>query len=127
MPDAVKDLLIIIRRWMQYGSPEHHAYMRSARWRWLVQDRKGKIKHRCEACGYPKYLQGHHVTYKHLGFDNTNDIRIVCRACHWKITQLHRNGWPIPKATTYVIRQGRRKQRWKRWRWKVKRAVRRIT
>ena len=101
---------------MKYGSPEHHAHIRSARWRWLVEERKSKVGHKCEVCGFRKYLQGHHVTYERLGCERIGDIRIVCRACHWRITQLHRSGWPIPKATRYVIRTTKRRIKWKR-RW----------
>src|SRR5688572_5116698 len=99
--------------------------MVSAYWRALIARRKRHVGNKCEACEYPKYLQGHHVTYERLGHEHINDILIVCRACHLRITQLHRNGWPIPKATSYVIRTTRRRRWWKRRWWKIKRFIKR--
>lgn len=63
------------------AGPKYHEYIVSAEWkaksRTFIASR-GK----CEICGSIRQLQSHHKHYYTLGFEEQDDIRVLCADCH---------------------------------------------
>lgn len=70
--------------------PDYSAYLDSPRWKafrqWVLIVR-GR---RCERCGSPSRLAVHHVTYRRLGHEHLDDVRVLCEACHNALHALKR-------------------------------------
>jgi hypothetical protein len=60
-------------------------YLKSKEWRDI---RNRLLKERgfnCERCNSKKNLQIHHLTYERLGFEEDNDLVILCEKCHKEV------------------------------------------
>jgi 5-methylcytosine-specific restriction endonuclease McrA len=69
----------------------YHEYLNSKLWKQRRQAKLAKAKHRCEICGERDSLEVHHKTYAHLGNEDTNELIVLCRGCHWIAEQIRRN------------------------------------
>jgi hypothetical protein len=72
---------------INWGWWYRNIYLRS--WHWKIVRWKKKIQSlilygavKCEKCGSRKYLQFHHINYKHLGWERMSDLQILCRYHH---------------------------------------------
>ena len=77
----------------------YHEYLNSSTWKARRQAKLAKAKYRCENCGEKGYLEVHHKTYKNLGNEDTNDLIVLCKGCHWIAEQMRRNqDFKLPEA-----------------------------
>ena len=65
---------------------KYEKYLKSKRWlrrRALVIERSGGY---CEECGEKIGTKGevHHLTYRHFGNEQINELRYLCKKCHRK-------------------------------------------
>jgi 5-methylcytosine-specific restriction endonuclease McrA len=68
---------------MKTFSPSYHAYLSSEAWQ---RKRKAVLRragYRCERCHAAKPLDIHHLTYARFGNEEMDDLRALCRDCHW--------------------------------------------
>ena len=59
-------------------------YIQSDKW---VKTRCDAILYaegKCESCGSDKNLQVHHINYDNLGFEEPDDLIVLCGRCHMK-------------------------------------------
>ena len=63
-------------------SAEYIAYMQSDEWRSTRRIALTRAGNRCESCGESHGLEVHHLTYKRLGHELPNDLRVLCEDCH---------------------------------------------
>ena len=67
----------------------YHVYMKSGRW-FRFRDRILKRSgHKCEECKRPDNLQVHHLTYERLGYEKSQDVKVLCAFCHSLIDRHH--------------------------------------
>ena len=70
------------------SAEEKVTYLKSAYWYTLKQERLVIANHCCEVCGSINQLNLHHQVYSRLGWDDIDDVRIVCggsNGCHQAI------------------------------------------
>ena len=60
----------------------HHIDGFCAYWQNLTNRRFAAANWKCERCGRDGKLEGHHLHYETLGFEELEDIRARCRQCH---------------------------------------------
>ena len=63
-------------------SPEYDAYMQSDAWRSTRRAALMRAQNQCQECGETHGLEVHHLTYKRLGHELPNDLRVLCEDCH---------------------------------------------
>lgn len=77
---------------------KHYRVMRSRKWkglRWQVYLRQGRS---CKECKTPlgrKGWQCHHLHYNTLGYESSEDVVVLCKACHGK-----QHETPLPDRIT---------------------------
>jgi hypothetical protein len=68
---------------MPQHSEAYRAVLASDRWRWVRAEAVRRAGYRCERCGAPGRLDGHHWRgYRMLGHEAPEDVVMLCRACH---------------------------------------------
>ena len=61
----------------------YYKYLESDHWKQLREQTFERDGHRCQHCGTPKNLRGHHVIYrKDLEKCTPKDIMTLCDSCH---------------------------------------------
>lgn len=83
-PGEIRGAMLRRLRW---GQRAYRLYLRSDAWRAkraAVLERCGRV---CENCGagsglFPVSLDVHHLTYAHIGNEQLEDLRALCRDCH---------------------------------------------
>ena len=64
-------------------SSEYDAYLQSAKWKVFRLNILSKRGARCEDCGDPRRrVTIHHLTYKRLGRELPEDVKVLCNPCH---------------------------------------------
>ena len=72
-------------------SKKYRNYMHSNAWQ---QRRLAKLEAanwRCEYCGETDRLSVHHLTYERLGHEQTDDLIVLCKSCHWIANEMRKN------------------------------------
>ena len=70
----------------QYHYVDYHEYIHSEQWQKVRLERFRLDGFKCQLCGSGKNLEGHHVSYKHLGQpEEINDVVSLCKECHKKV------------------------------------------
>lgn len=67
------------------------AYLQSAEWHTLKNQRLKIAQYKCECCGSTTQLQCHHITYERLTAEHIDDLVILCgglNGCHQRIHNL---------------------------------------
>lgn len=67
------------------------AYLQSAEWHNLKNQRLKIAQYKCECCGSTTQLQCHHITYERLTAEHIDDLVILCggsNGCHQRIHNL---------------------------------------
>jgi len=65
---------------MPYG-----AYLQSAHWQSIRRDAQTRAKNRCQLCNSRKKpLHTHHNSYERRGYENPDDLIVLCANCHAK-------------------------------------------
>lgn len=72
---------------------DYQEYIRSDKWRGLAERIKDERGRRCQVCNSKGQLDAHHRTYERLGWEEDNDITVLCRACH----ELYETNKRLPK------------------------------
>ena len=70
----------------------YESYMHSKEWR---QRRFAKLEqagNHCQYCGEIDGLQVHHLTYTHLGNEQSNELVALCTAHHWVADEIRKTG-----------------------------------
>lgn len=62
----------------------YHEYIDSPEWRERVNHYKELAGWKCQECGSPTRLTGHHRHYLNIGNEPPDDIEILCWPCHQK-------------------------------------------
>ncbi len=57
-------------------------YIKSDRWKALVEEHPRAVGYRCQVCNREGELQGHHRTYENFGNEEWYDVVILCKKCH---------------------------------------------
>ncbi len=65
-----------------YHSKKYKNYIASDEWKARKQAKLDKSQ-RCAVCGETDGLQLHHKNYVQLGEERTDDLVLLCKACHW--------------------------------------------
>jgi 5-methylcytosine-specific restriction endonuclease McrA len=76
---------------MQY-STLYIDYLKSPLWRQRCQAKLEQADNKCQYCGEKSYLQVHHITYEHLGNEQSNELVVLCTAHHWVADEIRRTG-----------------------------------
>lgn len=64
-------------------SQEYTTYLRSSHWKRLRAAAFARFGKRCQGCGSPKQVQGHHLIYRTpLKAGQVEDVMPLCRCCH---------------------------------------------
>jgi len=75
---------------IQRDSAEHRRYMRSKQWRARRDTAIMRAGYRCCVCGRvhmdTRKLQVHHKTYDRLGKERAEDLMVMCRRCHRRVS-----------------------------------------
>ena len=69
----------------------YHSYLQSSTWKARRKAKLQQAKYKCKRCGERIGLQVHHLNYDRLGDERTDDLIVLCRACHW-VADIERNG-----------------------------------
>lgn len=62
---------------------DYHEYLLSDKWKAKRKLMIGKFK-TCQLCNSKDNLQVHHRTYKRLGYEDMEDLTLLCKECHMK-------------------------------------------
>jgi 5-methylcytosine-specific restriction endonuclease McrA len=76
---------------MQY-SKQYTDYLQSNTWKQRRQAKLEQADNKCQYCGETAYLQVHHITYKNLGDEQSNELIVLCTAHHWVADEIRRTG-----------------------------------
>lgn len=58
-------------------------YIKSPEWKRRADAKRRGAGHRCEYCNLAaKVLEVHHLTYERLGYEEDDDLVVLCKACH---------------------------------------------
>lgn len=82
-------------------------YLKSDHWQRVRASALLRAKHRCESCGSKKRLDVHHLTYRRLGAEAPDDLRVLCRPCRESVHA-------VPKQLPQPKRKTRKKRRRKK-------------
>lgn len=88
----------------QKHSKEYVAYLNSSEWRSRRLAKLEQAKRRCEVCGETEGLQVHHQSYKDLGHERSDDLIVLCQACHSEADILRAKGGRVTKKAKHRIR-----------------------
>ena len=69
----------------------YHSYLQSSTWKERRSAKLQQAKYKCKRCGERIGLQVHHLNYDRLGDERTDDLIVLCRACHW-VADVERKG-----------------------------------
>lgn len=75
--DLSMEAAILALRQLPYAE-----YLKTAHWqrqRRFALQRAGEA---CELCGHPDALEVHHRSYERLGFEQPEDLIVLCQDCH---------------------------------------------
>lgn len=63
----------------------YQVYLKSKHWKKKREDALAKANHTCQLCNTQQgTLDVHHRTYKRRGWEQPEDLIVLCRACHTK-------------------------------------------
>lgn len=69
---------------------EWRRYLRSGAWAAKRMEAVRRAGFRCQECGRSNFdvskFQVHHLTYEHFGRERVEDLRVLCRRCHRRIS-----------------------------------------
>lgn len=63
-------------------------YLQSEWWKKKKFKKLKSVGFRCQQCSAKRELQTHHLHYKSLGRERLEDLRVLCKACHYKEHEL---------------------------------------
>ena len=86
---------------------KYNNHLRSLDWHISRKHALEAANHQCVSCRTDKNLTVHHRTYENLGYENLQDLEVLCKYCHqtrhedeygWKERMLRRGGklWTRP-------------------------------
>jgi hypothetical protein len=59
-------------------------YLQTDHWQSLRKEALSAAKYRCQLCNAEGLLDVHHRTYERRGFEDMEDLTVLCRSCHSK-------------------------------------------
>ena len=68
---------------MKTLTPAYHAHLRSDAWQRTRKAVLRRAGYRCERCRRAVPLDVHHTSYDRFGHERLDDLRALCRDCHW--------------------------------------------
>ncbi len=84
------------------GKRSYQQYLQSDHWKRLRSRKRRKSKNgACAICGAVGALDTHHLLYRNLYDVKTQDLRLLCRGCHFLGHDLMRSGELQITATTH--------------------------
>ena len=113
---------------MKY-SKKYLDYLGSVAWRRRRLAKLEEVRWKCQRCPETHGLQVHHLSYDNLGNEDTKELIVLCKACHWVADELRKNPKskigeklyaPLRKTKKQLKQE--RKLRKKRWRENRKRT-----
>lgn len=80
---------------------EYRLYLKTPAWKSKAKQRAAIDGYQCQLCGSRENLQIHHLTYRHIGFENPwVDLVTLCENCHSGVHRMmsrrtapDRRGW----------------------------------
>lgn len=91
MPKSLLQILFIFifdrltrLRKQHYAKMFYRKYLKTRAWKWRRHLILWRDAYECTECGYDRYLQVHHITYKRRGYEAYTDLRTLCKDCHRK-------------------------------------------
>lgn len=67
-------------RWLR--QMPYDEYIKTPEWKARSARMKQKAGGRCRVCNSPHALDTHHRTYERLGYEDPEDLTVLCRDCH---------------------------------------------
>jgi len=71
--------------WRGMGFKSYQEYLQSYLWKnkrdWII---KTMGSGGCQKCGTYNYLEVHHLNYKNVGSESSEDVIVLCHKCHMK-------------------------------------------
>ena len=67
---------------MRIPQSDYHEYINSYEWWEKATLAKWRAWERCQVCNGTEQLEAHHRTYERLGYEDRDDITVLCRDCH---------------------------------------------
>lgn len=80
--DALRE--VIAAELARLRSMPYPEYLDTRHWQRTRLVALRNASYRCEACGAPRHLDVHHLTYIRRGAELPEDLRVLCRDCHEK-------------------------------------------
>jgi predicted nucleic-acid-binding Zn-ribbon protein len=71
---------------------EYQKYLASDEWKQKRSRKWERSNKRCSICGSTKKIDIHHLNYKNLFDVTNNDLRLLCRRCHYLAHDLMKQG-----------------------------------
>ena len=68
---------------MKTFSRDYHEHLASDVWQRTRKAVLRRAGYRCERCHRAVPLDVHHTTYARFGHEEMDDLRALCRDCHW--------------------------------------------
>lgn len=71
---------------------EYGKYLKSEHWEEIKRSKTAKGKKRCSICATETQIDLHHLNYKKIFDVQLEDLRWLCRRCHFTAHELINNG-----------------------------------
>lgn len=72
---------------MQSVHPNYQEYIQSDAWKQKSAEAKERAGHKCQLCNSSDKLETHHRTYDNLGYEEDNDLIVLCHKCHERFSE----------------------------------------
>jgi len=66
------------------GRVEYHEYLKSDHWKKVRENSLKRAGNKCQLCASKRLLEVHHNNYANLGYENPDDVIVLCHKCHGK-------------------------------------------
>ncbi len=70
---------------------KYKLYLKTKLWKIRRYSKLEEAKFKCDNCGETECLEVHHKNYDSLFNENTKDLIVLCKGCHWIADQKRKN------------------------------------
>ena len=78
-----------LRRGIELAKMRYPDYLKTREWRDTRQHAIEAANGSCQRCGSGQRLDVHHLSYDHRGFEELDELAVLCNPCH----RLQHDGW----------------------------------
>jgi len=70
------------KRERELAAMPYAEYLQTEEWQQIRKIKRMRAGYLCKACGNPGLLDIHHFTYERRGWEDADDLIVLCRGCH---------------------------------------------